>query len=71
MQIVELLHQLPFFASLSESDQLSVLENIRLHYFPADYTIIKEGSPGDLMYIIRSGQVKVFHEKMGYQETIA
>ncbi|MBU2523882.1 cyclic nucleotide-binding domain-containing protein [Patescibacteria group bacterium] len=57
--IVPILKQLPFFANLNEQDHLEIIKNIQMQLFPVNYPIFKEGEPGDKMYIIRKGQVKV------------
>jgi CRP-like cAMP-binding protein len=68
--ILQLLQSIPFFSSLSHEDHLSMIENIKLHYFPAGHMIFKEGDVGDMMFIIRSGKLKVFQERNDYQRTL-
>lgn len=70
MLVLQLLKSIPFFESLTEDDHLSIIENIRLNYFPEGHTIFKEGDPGDMMFIIRSGKVKIFQEKDDHERTI-
>lgn len=70
MSIIPILKQIPFFQSLSDEDQLSLVENIRLHYFPAGYTLFKQGAEADAMFIIRSGVVRIYNEEENFDSTI-
>ncbi|MBT4936559.1 cyclic nucleotide-binding domain-containing protein, partial [Candidatus Peregrinibacteria bacterium] len=70
MLVLQLLKSIPFFDSLSEDDHLDIIENIRLNYFPEGHIIFKEGDPGDIMYIIRSGKVKIFQSQGDHERTI-
>lgn len=71
MLLLEILKQIPFFSSLKEEDSLYLYDKIKLMYYPKDYVIFKEGDLADKMYIIKSGQVKIFHKKNNYEEFIA
>ncbi len=56
---VQSLRRIPLFAGVSDED----LANMALHLierkYPRNATIVEEGLPGDYMYVIHSGRVKV------------
>jgi CRP-like cAMP-binding protein len=57
---VERLRQLQMFADVP-TDALSMLAaRLVLRHIPADEAIYTEGTPGDAMYIVDSGQVRLF-----------
>jgi CRP-like cAMP-binding protein len=57
--ILDSLRSIPLFGRVSESD----LEELAIHLierrFPKNATVVEEGLPGDYMYVIREGRVKV------------
>ncbi|MBT5016957.1 cyclic nucleotide-binding domain-containing protein [Candidatus Peregrinibacteria bacterium] len=59
--ILPILKKIPLFAELTEEDHAEIIKNITLNYFPVDYTLFEEGAPGDKLYIIKTGMVKIFH----------
>jgi len=50
----------PLFADLSEEDLLAIMRVLRLATFEAGDIIITEGEPGNSLFILTSGAVKVF-----------
>ena len=58
--IVDILKQIPFFQDLNEEDHTQIINNITLEYYPANHLVFKQGDPGDGLYIIKSGKVKIF-----------
>ncbi|MBN2087451.1 cyclic nucleotide-binding domain-containing protein [Candidatus Peregrinibacteria bacterium] len=58
----EILKKIPFFADLSDSDLQAVISKIQMQYFAADHEIFQKGDPGDIMYIIKRGQVQVIRD---------
>jgi CRP-like cAMP-binding protein len=65
-----ILHGIPVFAGL-DSAALSVLANaVEETAFRAGEVIVREGEPGDRMYIIRSGKVEVVKHLSEPQETV-
>ena len=71
MIVLDLLKTLPFFSSLSEEDNIKIIENVKLHYFPPDHVIFKEGEGANEMYVIRFGRVKIYREENGTEKKIA
>ena len=58
----EILKNIPFFAELSDEDLQAVIDNIQMQYFAADHVIFEQGDIGDMMYIIKRGQVQVLRD---------
>ncbi|UCF64977.1 MAG: cyclic nucleotide-binding domain-containing protein [bacterium] len=58
-QISEVLKKVPFFRSLGKDGISFIVERLKFKPFDADEIICKIGDPGDKMWIIISGQVKV------------
>ena len=58
-EAVESLRSIPLFAEVSDGDLESIASHVIERRFPNGKTIVEEGLPGDYMYIIRSGRVKV------------
>jgi voltage-gated potassium channel len=60
--MIEILKSVPFFAGLSDADLKQIAENVQMDYFPAEHMIFQGGDPGDIMYIIKRGQVQVVRD---------
>jgi len=60
--MIEILKNIPFFAELSDEDLQAIAEKIQMQYFAEDHVIFEEGDPGDVMYIIKRGQVQVVRD---------
>lgn len=58
-QISEVLKKVPFFRTLGREGISFIVERLKFKPYETDETICKIGDPGDKMYIIISGQVKV------------
>lgn len=57
--LLPILKKIPLFADLNENQHKDIIQHIVLMYYPANYTIFKEGDAGDALYILKSGQVNV------------
>ena len=55
----QVLKKIPLFSTLDETLHQDIIKHIVLMYYPAKYTIFKEGDAGDALYILKTGQVKV------------
>jgi hypothetical protein len=53
---------IPLFRNLEEPMLVAVAEGFRSVQIPKDTRIITEGEPGNEMFVIRDGQVEVYHE---------
>lgn len=60
--LLPILRQIPLFSNLDENAHREIIKHIVLMYYPADYTLFKEGAEGDALYIVKSGQVEVYRE---------
>ena len=58
----EILKNIPFFADLSDEDLEAIIGKIQMEYFAADHVIFEKGDPGDIMYILKRGQVQVLRD---------
>ncbi|MBW2272291.1 MAG: Crp/Fnr family transcriptional regulator [Deltaproteobacteria bacterium] len=55
----ESLRVIPLFAQASDDDLESIATHLIERRYPKNTTIVEEGLPGDYMYVIREGRVKV------------
>ena len=58
-EALESLRTIPLFAEVSDTDLEAIAMLLIERRFPKHKTIVEEGLPGDYMYVIREGQVKV------------
>ncbi|EKD93142.1 MAG: cAMP-binding protein [uncultured bacterium] len=58
--ILPILQKIPLFEELNESDHAEIIKHINLNYFPINYVLFSQGDPGDKLFIIKSGSVKIF-----------
>lgn len=58
-ETLDFLRQIPLFAKVGETDLRNVERLLIERRFPKHKTIVEEGLPGDYMYVIREGRVKV------------
>jgi len=61
--ILPILQQIPIFKNLDERVHEQIIENITLQFYPANYELFAQGDPGDKMYIIKNGLVKISKDK--------
>ncbi len=59
--LLPILKKIPLFETLEEDLHKEIIRRIVLMYYPADYTLFNEGDEGDALYLIKSGQVEIFH----------
>lgn len=58
-EAVESLRAIPLFSAIADSDLELIASLLIERRFPRGTTIVEEGLPGDYMYVIREGRVKV------------
>jgi CRP-like cAMP-binding protein len=56
-----ILRQIPLFAGLDEQLHQVIVTKIVMMYYPENYELFKEGDEGDALYIIKTGEVEIFH----------
>jgi CRP-like cAMP-binding protein len=71
MGIADFLAEYKTFGHFEEADLAAVSEECTEAGFKKDETIFPEESPGDRMYIIRQGSVKVFKKIKNNETTLA
>lgn len=62
-QVHQMLNAVPFLKSLSQREIEDLAFNLNLRHFMKDETIIHQGEPGKLFYLIFKGKVGVFRKK--------
>lgn len=58
-EAVESLRAIPLFSRVTDSDLEDIASHLIERRFPKNTTVVEEGLPGDYMYVIRQGRVKV------------
>jgi CRP-like cAMP-binding protein len=58
-EALDSLRTIPLFSSVGDEDLESIASLLIERKFPKNKTIVEEGLPGDYMYVIREGRVKV------------
>ena len=56
---LEALRSIPLFSHVADPDLEQIASHLIERRYPRNTTIVEEGLPGDYMYIIREGRVKV------------
>ena len=69
--ILEFLEQVPIFEELSTESLKKISEKIQKRTFAKDDIIIKNESPGECLFLIKSGSVRVVSESEGEEFIIA
>ena len=64
-QLELFLNQVPILSPLSKVEKLQLLDAFEERTYPAGSTIIREGEPGDLFYIIKDGEATVLQSGGG------
>jgi CRP/FNR family transcriptional regulator, cyclic AMP receptor protein len=59
MSVVQTLRQIPLFSQLREGDLSQIAQAARERSYPKNSVIVFEDDPGDALYMVISGQVKV------------
>lgn len=58
-EVLDSLRSIPLFAKVRDEDLDALAQVVIERRFPKNATIVEEGLPGDYMYVIREGRVKV------------
>jgi CRP/FNR family transcriptional regulator len=70
MNHVEILRQVPLFASLTNEQLASAADQFHVHSFASDTIIFLEGDPADRLWVIHTGQVKIVKHTSEAQENL-
>ncbi len=63
MRAADRLSSMPLFAGLSEDARWAVVDRMLLRHVPAGELVFSEGTPGDALYLIDSGQVEIVSQE--------
>ena len=69
-EAIESLRAIPLFCAVREEDLAEVASHLIERRFARNTTIVEEGLPGDYMYVIREGRVKVTKSSADGREKI-
>lgn len=58
-EAVDSLRAIPLFSRVTDADLEDIASHLIERRFPKNTTVVEEGLPGDYMYVIRQGRVKV------------
>lgn len=60
--LLPILRRVPLFSTLEEELHKEIIvEHIVLMYYPPKYALFNEGDEGDALYIVKNGEVEIFH----------
>lgn len=60
--LLPILRKIPLFADLDATLHQEIIQHIVLMYYPANYQLFKEGNDGDALYLVKKGQIQIYHE---------
>ncbi len=60
MDVVEMLERQPLFAGLDREDLAALAQVAHVERYPKGHLLCEKGSPGQALYIVRSGRVRIF-----------
>jgi CRP/FNR family transcriptional regulator, cyclic AMP receptor protein len=66
----QFLSHIPLFANLPDATLQTVARDLIPRYVPAGETIFHEGDPGEWLYIVKSGQVRIFVHGNGQETSV-
>lgn len=65
------LRRIPFFAELPEDALGAIKRRLRIERHPRGDILFREGAVGDTLYLVQSGQLKVYSDAMGEERIFA
>ena len=66
---IDFFRQTPLFDKLSESELAQIMQDVVERQFQPGEIIFREGDPGQVLYLAKSGQVRIFVNGMDGSET--
>jgi len=69
--ICEFLKDFPLFADLTPNTLAEIADQMVVHQADAGDQVLRQGDPGDLFYLIRSGAVDVLVDEKGQEKKVA
>lgn len=67
-KIMKVLHEHPFFEGLSESFLKDLTPKVKTHFLQRDEVLFNQGDPGDSLFIIKNGRIKVYIQDANGEE---
>lgn len=58
--VANLLKNIPLFSTLNEAHHAEIIKHISMEYYPENHLLFQSGDPGDCMYIIKNGIVRIY-----------
>lgn len=69
MNMIDFLKQTPLFAQIHDSDMRRIAQDIVPRRFAQGEVIFREGDPGQMLYLVGTGQVRIFVHGLDGSET--
>ena len=67
--IIVFLREVPLFATIKEEDLATLARDFRPRHYRKRDTIFHQGDPGQTLYLVRRGKVRIFHLSPNGEET--
>lgn len=72
MDMIERLHELPLFRGVTAEDLSALLQAMKREARPAGQLLFEKGAPGDAMYLVLAGRVRIFtRDSLGNEITLS
>lgn len=72
MDMIERLHELPLFRGVTPEDLSALLKAMKQEAYPAGQLLFEKGAPGDAMYLVLTGRVRIFtRNSLGNEITLS
>ncbi|HVO41790.1 MAG TPA: cyclic nucleotide-binding domain-containing protein, partial [Aggregatilineales bacterium] len=68
MDTLEQLKEFPLFKTVTPDDLEALLKRMKVVRFPANTVLFKKGDPGDAMYLVMSGKLRIYSQDTAGQE---
>jgi CRP/FNR family transcriptional regulator/CRP/FNR family cyclic AMP-dependent transcriptional regulator len=69
MKMIRFLQKIPLFQALSPRQLQSISQDVQPRHFKRGAIIFREGDPGQLIYLVQSGQVRIYVNGLNGSET--
>jgi CRP/FNR family transcriptional regulator/CRP/FNR family cyclic AMP-dependent transcriptional regulator len=69
MNMIRFLQDIPLFQALSTQQLQSILQDVQARRFGQGEIIFREGDPGQVLYLVQSGQVRIYVNGLDGSET--
>lgn len=59
--VANMLRAIELFKDLDEQAHSEIIQHVSLDYLPENHVLFNEGEPGDRMFFIKTGMIKIYH----------